>query len=374
MGGCELWRSTDGDNWVPMTRNGFNNRFNLGVRTLISTPRGLFVGTANPFGSHVAVRGPGGWRYEENPRGGVEVWLGSTNHSPVRSASATETISASASSRASTESVAKPSKDYWRHEYPSVYRLEERARVAQRTTADPFLSLAMAPNDLVGLAESVLDETNTYFGGRLRNVGYWRDAHSSPYGACRDLVHELLELAPEEILERKSLSVAAYGSDPATLEDLARIHFPVSVVHGDESAALPRLAAATCDLLLAIEAAPELDAATIANIARGLRPAGVALLAHGIRKVDGVGEATTDLAARIEALRTEFVAAGFATARIEDITAKSWAPFFNHSRSYLFSKLLFKQLDAETHRAIAEALPGGKLGMHGYVLICAVKL
>ena len=79
-GGCELWRTHDGNHWVQVTRNGFGNPYNWGIRTLISTPRGLFVGTANPFGPRVAVAGAAGWRYEDNPRGGIEVWHGSLDH------------------------------------------------------------------------------------------------------------------------------------------------------------------------------------------------------------------------------------------------------------------------------------------------------
>ncbi len=76
QGGFELWRSSDGENWLPVNRQGFGNPYNYGLRTLISTPHGLFLGTANPFGPRVAVRREDQWRYEDNPRGGLEVWLG----------------------------------------------------------------------------------------------------------------------------------------------------------------------------------------------------------------------------------------------------------------------------------------------------------
>jgi hypothetical protein len=75
-GGCELWRSPDGVNWYPVTRNGFDNPYNIGVRTLQSTPHGLFAGTANPFGPEIAVRCGSNWEYRPNPRGGLEIWLG----------------------------------------------------------------------------------------------------------------------------------------------------------------------------------------------------------------------------------------------------------------------------------------------------------
>jgi hypothetical protein len=79
-GGFDLWCSSDGVDWRPVTRNGFNNPYNYGVRTLQSTPCGLFVGTANPFGPEIAVRARENWQYCLNPKGGLEIWLGSKTH------------------------------------------------------------------------------------------------------------------------------------------------------------------------------------------------------------------------------------------------------------------------------------------------------
>jgi hypothetical protein len=56
---------------------GFGNPYNYGARTLLSTPAGLLVGTANPFGPNVAARLATGWTYVPNDRGWTEVWLGS---------------------------------------------------------------------------------------------------------------------------------------------------------------------------------------------------------------------------------------------------------------------------------------------------------
>jgi hypothetical protein len=73
--GCELWRTRDGVAWEPLTRDGFGNEYNYGIRRLMSSPKGLFVGTANPFGPEVAYTdGDGRWDYRANPRGGLEVW------------------------------------------------------------------------------------------------------------------------------------------------------------------------------------------------------------------------------------------------------------------------------------------------------------
>jgi nucleoside-diphosphate-sugar epimerase len=79
-GGFELWRTRDGINWIPVTQNGLGNPYNYGARNLVSTPYGLFVGTANPFAPEVPARLATGWVYIPNPHGGAEVWLGQASH------------------------------------------------------------------------------------------------------------------------------------------------------------------------------------------------------------------------------------------------------------------------------------------------------
>lgn len=71
--GFSLYRSFDGASWIPVTTNGMNNPYNIGLRNLVSTPHGLFLGTANPFGPKIMpIHGD---RYRYNPRGGCEVFL-----------------------------------------------------------------------------------------------------------------------------------------------------------------------------------------------------------------------------------------------------------------------------------------------------------
>jgi hypothetical protein len=69
--GFDLYRSFDGENWVPVTNNGMGNPYNMGLRTLESTPYGLFLGTANPYGPKIMPLN--GDRYVKNPRGGCEI-------------------------------------------------------------------------------------------------------------------------------------------------------------------------------------------------------------------------------------------------------------------------------------------------------------
>jgi hypothetical protein len=78
MSGAHLYRSSDGENWLRVTTNGFENPYNYGIRSLKSTPCGLAVGTVNPFAPRVGVADGEGVRYVDNPRGGLEVWLGRT--------------------------------------------------------------------------------------------------------------------------------------------------------------------------------------------------------------------------------------------------------------------------------------------------------
>jgi hypothetical protein len=85
-GGFDLRRSRDGVHWVPVSGDGFGNPYNYGARTLLGTPRGLFVGTANPFGPEIAARVPDGWTYTPNARGGAEVWFAAHSSGATQSA------------------------------------------------------------------------------------------------------------------------------------------------------------------------------------------------------------------------------------------------------------------------------------------------
>jgi len=79
--GAELWRSPDGENWVPVSTGGIGNKYNLGVRNLISSNNQLIIGTANPFGPTVYTQSAeGNWVSNENPRGGFELFISKQSH------------------------------------------------------------------------------------------------------------------------------------------------------------------------------------------------------------------------------------------------------------------------------------------------------
>ncbi|SIT15279.1 Nucleoside-diphosphate-sugar epimerase [Roseivivax lentus] len=75
-GGFEMWRTKDGVNWMPVTLNGMDNPYNYGGRTMVSTPEGLALGSANPFGGPSPAKFASRWEYHQNPDGGTEVFIG----------------------------------------------------------------------------------------------------------------------------------------------------------------------------------------------------------------------------------------------------------------------------------------------------------
>jgi hypothetical protein len=67
--GSDLWRSDNGTDWSLVNDDGFGNPSNIGIRTMASSPVGLFVGTSNPFTDSATFGIEGG-------TAGAEVWLG----------------------------------------------------------------------------------------------------------------------------------------------------------------------------------------------------------------------------------------------------------------------------------------------------------
>ncbi len=190
-GGGHLWRTRDGERFFPVTTNGFGTPFNYGIRQLRSTPYGLFVGTANPFGPEVGVKRDGVWRYEPNPRGGMEVWLG--NGAPPR---------------------------------PPRMKLVRPRRSAVTKQRGPLASLA---NLFRLLVYSRVTE-DFYEGSGHTQMGYWRPETASGQEACRNLMEELVALIPEK---RGPVLEVACGQG-ATTEALLR-HFKEDEITGIDS-------------------------------------------------------------------------------------------------------------------------------------------
>jgi SAM-dependent methyltransferase len=186
-GGGELWRTSDGLSWFPVTLGGFENAFNYGIRALASTPEGVFVGTANPFGPLVAVKTNSGWVYQPNPRGGCEVWLGRPSAEPGKSL--------------------QPRR-------PAIRKLQRHA--GARKLFDWI-------NELL-----YLRLTDEYYGhSGFHHMGYWKEGVGSAQESCEALVEKLLSF----LRERSGTILDVTSDTAATTRQLLR-HYPPSAVWG----------------------------------------------------------------------------------------------------------------------------------------------
>jgi hypothetical protein len=86
--GADLYGSTDGWHFTMVTRNGFGDLFNNGIRNFTATPHGLFMGTANHYyGTRVfrtvdaapPVETPGALWVETRARAALLSWEGSAD-------------------------------------------------------------------------------------------------------------------------------------------------------------------------------------------------------------------------------------------------------------------------------------------------------
>jgi ubiquinone/menaquinone biosynthesis C-methylase UbiE len=159
FGGSDLWRTRDGYHWSPVTQNGFDNCFNLGFRNMVSSPYGLFVGAANPFSPEVAVRRVAGWNYEKNPKGGLEIWAGSSDR---RAAS----LKPSPLERSHLHLIkSQPIND----------ETEEKDKQFIEAAIDGFFGHS-----------------------GFRNFGYWTVSINDARNACENLMDEIMAFIPEK--------------------------------------------------------------------------------------------------------------------------------------------------------------------------------
>ena len=351
LGGCELWRTTDGDNWLPVTRNGFDNRYNLGIRALVSTPHGLFVGTANPFGPRVAVRDGDGWRYQDNPRGGLEMWLGS-HRQPDPQANAADsspaTPSVHSNGRAALPSVVAEDGAA----LTDNYRLLERQVIESERARNPFLRLASTPTDLLGLSESAEIEIAEYFRETPRNVGYWARRSLRPVDACRALAAENAAILQATAGVPDTLCLVAWGA--VALAAVVRERFPNCQITCCEPGDWPAMG--HYDAAICLEACPQDGGPQfLSRLGRCLNPGATAIVS------DYTWPDNFELASAA-------ADAGLHLEEVRDVSANTWIPFFEHSRNYWLVKLLLQQIDSETHTAVLAALPGGNGGVKRYTL------
>ncbi|MBX3411464.1 MAG: hypothetical protein KF708_02010 [Pirellulales bacterium] len=404
-GGCELWCTADGDRWIPVTRNGFGNPYNWGIRSLLSTPRGLFVGTANPYGPNVAMRSPEGWRYLLNPQGGVEVWHGSHDHkgdltaddfaagetlpplTGIESGSRTlgERVLALPDLGDSAPGAPEPPEmlDRVWHETtldnpsarPRHHEPEFRHDHTLSLAADPYTRLSIEERDSIVLpTDTATTIAGFYHGTALRNTGYWRREELSGGEAAKGLVEELTALALTSRADLATtsprvLAIARGAADaPAIITRLLPQAF-VTTCEPDEP-----LPSDQFDVILAVEAFSSLErAAAYQTLAERLVAGGVIVAADPIGPTldEGVARQSVEYVSDkiVSDLAAMLAQAGLVDIHITDVTHETWYRFNKSSRIYFGSKLLLYHLEKEDYEAILRALPGGDLIVDAYVVV-----
>jgi hypothetical protein len=265
------------------------------------------------------------------------------------------------------------------------------------------LGLADVEKDLLGLGTSIDYELDQYFGGQLRSVGYWRSPKLNPAAAGEAALAELFALLTRDekdalaggsllvIGERVAAVAAAIRRqlavdtcDAIELDRDVPVNSAISIVDGDivriRRGAAGRIKASpnTYDAIMWLEAPSRGDRRrALRDAARALKPGGVLLA------TDLVGTSAAQLTdylppetAAGDALarcQRELTAAGFATADVHDVTARGWHAFYQHSREYFLTKLLFQQIDSERYEALLAALPGGQMAIEAHLMIVARK-
>jgi SAM-dependent methyltransferase len=341
QGGFDLWRSRDGVSWVPVSRNGFGNPCNYGIRTMVSSPAGLFLGVANPFGPTMAVRRLAGWRYEPNESGGCEVWLGSRDF---------------------PDAAAEPE--------PSL---------------TPYaLGIGNGKRPLPELAEEMI--ADFYGGSGFRHCGFWRYPNRTQRQACENLVKELLALLPAAPGTLLEIGCGAGATTEMFAQHLASTRLTGIVVTPEELAAcrekvpsgsfhlgkrsrlkLPR---GTFDAAICVEGPSAFSPGRkfFQAVQPALRPGGMVIFA------DLVQEGSFGAPASLEDYETILKQTGFGDIQLWDVTHLCWKPFKGYSMNYFGANLLAGKITQELSTEIISRLPGGNQAVQLYVIGLAKRI
>lgn len=364
-GGCDLWRTTNGERWSPVTQNGFDCPYNYGIRVLQSTPHGLFVGTANPFGPEVAVRSADGWRHVENPRGGLEVHWGRADHTAGPTGDKAECARRDVPTGALGETLA----DLIGSPLPVAF---DPGFPDPDSHGDPLANLADGDKDLGSLGWSVDDEVNAYFTGGPRTAGYWRFDTATPADASQLLFDELLARLPTDAVIGRALVVGGDAEAQAFRQAFgveALCDIPPRVwLHGT-----PRrfgVEDGSLDLIVWVEGPAERDLSEgLAAAARTLRPGGRLLATDLVIAPSPAAWLVRATPSHAEALD----GAGFKPIDLIDLTADGYEAMHRHSRDFFAAKRLLDHVDEVTHDRVLDALPGGRRAIAAHLLIHAEK-
>nr|MBP7322494.1 methyltransferase domain-containing protein [Deltaproteobacteria bacterium] len=356
-GGFEMWRSADGVTWIPVTRNGFGKYMDVGIRTMKSTPYGLFVGILNDFGPEVAVPRLGGWRYERNPDCGLQIYLG-------------------------------------RHDYPAAGRTSRPYDLRSTRPAEQIKTLAQRKTHKSSTLDDVI--RHYYDGSDFRHVGFWTEDIGKARDACENLVDELTSFLPKEtgrILDLccgrgattkhlvKSFSPNWMVGVTSDADDLPHCGRNAPGVRF-ECMRLPKLSftSDTFEAVVCVEGfhhdktRPKLLEETF----RVLEPNGRLVFSDLLspkRKSrtfkrgwhNGAGPRSLD------DYRGLLEQIGYCEIALVETTAQCWERFSRDLHRYLQTLILAQRIDEDSAQKIASLLPGADGEISCYLVGCAVK-
>jgi ubiquinone/menaquinone biosynthesis C-methylase UbiE len=354
-GGGHLWRTKDGERFYPVTRNGFGTPYNFGIRQMISSPYGLFVGTANPFGPLVGVKRNGKWDYEVNLRGGMEIWLGSHQ----------------ASKQAETVLDLHSREEQRRQALLRIRRLFER-----------YLYYL--------LFEDYYEDTG------FHHIGYWGNNATSARQACEDLLDKLISLCPNV---QGPVLVVSCGRGGTT--DYLLKYFTAEELTGiDESQwaldfceqKMPGVRFVAMDpmklkfpndsfsTIICVEAAPYFDTRYkfLKDALRVLEPGGRLLLADILFSKDAVivnrGRYRANYVKDISSYKEVFLRAGFEhNLKTVDLTEDCLHSYTRHVSEYLKRQYLSKEISEGKYNAMMTFVSTMVLLAKHYLLVVAEK-
>jgi SAM-dependent methyltransferase len=291
----------------------------------------------------VARKRVGGWRYEQNPDSGLEIWLGQRGSSPVSS--------------------------------------------------DAKDDLGMVEEDSLSSVEERLVEH--YFGGSdFRLCGYWSSGVRNPRAACENLMEEVLSLLEDHSGSMLDLGCGLGATTGYLLKyfESGRLlgltqskkwlrrcsHNAPGVRFKTMKPPRLRLPADSFSKVLCVEG-ERLSGSTAlwSEIHRVLSPGGQVVGSELLfldEDRDGPNVATGGPAeGPIEAYRHRLLEMGFSRVVVVDGTGPCWGGFSLHRSQHLTTRLRALAADDGLVHQVLAKLPGGERPVERYVLFSAFK-